>query len=206
MLRWLFFDIGSTLVDETLCDATRIADTLRGTNISQEAFAEKLQHYAARNQDAYKMCLQCFSLPKAPWRSDLEQLYPAVPTLLQQLSRRYSLGIIANQNAGLEARLEQWEIQSYFDVVISSHEIGASKPEPAIFAAALTAAKCSPEKACMIGDRLDNDILPAQQLGMRTIWVRQGLGGSGNPTLLERAPDAIIERIDALPAALGLLS
>lgn len=26
----------------------------------------------------------------------------------------------------------------------------------------------------MIGDRLDNDIIPAKKLGMKTIWVRQG--------------------------------
>lgn len=27
----------------------------------------------------------------------------------------------------------------------------------------------------MIGDRLDNDIIPAKQIGMKTIWIRQGL-------------------------------
>ena len=33
---------------------------------------------------------------------------------------------------------------------------------------------CLPENAVMIGDRIDNDIEPANRLGMRTIWVRQG--------------------------------
>lgn len=206
MLRWLFFDIGSTLIDETQCDAARIADTLHGTDIPRQAFTEKLHCYATRNQDAYKMCLQHFSLSKAPWRSDLEQLFPVVPTLLQQLSTRYSLGIIANQNAGLTDRLRAWHILSFFTVVISSHNIGIAKPDPGIFTAALTAAECKPQDACMIGDRLDNDILPAQQLEMRTIWVRQGLGGLGNPQLLPKLPDGVIDRIDNLPAALGLLS
>lgn len=198
MLRWLFFDIGSTLVDETLCDQARIADTVDGSTISAEAFSARLHAFATQNLDAYKACLRHFSLVKAPWRSDLEQLYPAVPALLQQLSKRYSLGIIANQNAGLEDRLRAWGILPYFRVIVSSHDVGAAKPDPAIFETALAAAHCLPEEACMIGDRLDNDILPAQQLGMRTVWVRQGLGSLGNPALLPQTPDAIIDTIGAL--------
>jgi len=206
MLRWLFFDIGSTLVDETLCNQARIADTVRGSTISAKAFSARLHVFAAQNLDAYKACLHHYSLEKAPWRSDLEQLYPAVPALLQQLSSRYSLGIIANQNAGLEERLHEFGIFPYFRVIVSSHDVSAAKPDPAIFETALAAAHCLPEEACMIGDRLDNDILPAQALGMHTIWVRQGLGSLGNPLLLSRQPDAIIERIGDLPAALGLFA
>lgn len=37
-------------------------------------------------------------------------------------------------------------------------------------------AKCKPENAVMIGDRIDNDIVPAKQLGMKTIWIKQGFG------------------------------
>ena len=32
----------------------------------------------------------------------------------------------------------------------------------------------------MIGDRLDNDIVPAKSVGMKTVWVKQGLGGLAN--------------------------
>ena len=34
----------------------------------------------------------------------------------------------------------------------------------------------------MIGDRIDNDIVPAKQLGMKTIWVKQGFGSLWNIT------------------------
>ncbi len=198
MLRWLFFDIGSTLVDESLCDEARIADTLRGSHVSPEDFTAQLHAYAACNQDAYKTCLRHFSLQKAPWRGELERLYPAVPALLASLSQSFSLGIIANQSAGLEDRLRAWGILPYFKVIVSSHEAGVAKPAPAIFEMVLQAAHCLPQQACMIGDRLDNDILPAQQLGMRTIWVRQGMGGLGNPALLPKQPDGIIDNIGAL--------
>lgn len=204
MLRWLFFDVGSTLVDETLCNEARIRDTIAGSQVSGDVFASQLRHYAARNQDAYKMCLQYFSLKKVPWRSDLERLYADVPAVLHMLSRHYALGVIANQNAGLTKHLADWGILPYFRVVIFSHDAGAAKPEAAIFEKALSAAQCLPHEACMIGDRLDNDIVPAQKLGLHTIWVRQGLGGLGNPALLERSPDLIAEHIGTLPTVLGL--
>lgn len=204
MLRWLFFDIGSTLVDETLCDEARLADTLRESSITKEAFTAQLRAFAAQNMDAYNACLQHFSLAKAPWRSDLERLYPSVPALLQRLSRHYALGVIANQGAGLENRLQAWGIAQYFSAVISSHDVGVAKPDAAIFEKALAAAACPPQAACMTGDRLDNDILPAQRLGMRTVWVRQGMGALGNAQLLPQPPDLTIERIGDLAAAPGL--
>ena len=59
---------------------------------------------------------------------------------------------------------------------------GVSKPDRHIFEIALERSCCKPENAVMIGDRIDNDIVPAKQLGMKTIWVKQGLGSLWNIT------------------------
>ena len=45
-----------------------------------------------------------------------------------------------------------------------------------IFEIALERANCKPENAVMIGDRVDNDIVPAKKMGMKTIWIKQGFG------------------------------
>ena len=50
----------------------------------------------------------------------------------------------------------------------------------------------------MIGDRLDNDIIPAQHIGMRTVWIKQGFGGLGNPDKLSTFPDHIVENLSEL--------
>ncbi len=51
---------------------------------------------------------------------------------------------------------------------------GMKKPDLRIFRLALEQAGCNPQNTIMVGDRLANDIVPARQLGMKTIWVRQG--------------------------------
>ena len=47
----------------------------------------------------------------------------------------------------------------------------------------------------MIGDRLDNDIIPAKQLGMHTIWVKQGFGGMADIKNAENIADHTVESI-----------
>lgn len=50
----------------------------------------------------------------------------------------------------------------------------------------------------MIGDRIDNDILPARQLGMHTVWVRQGFGQYWKITNEEEKPDYQVDNLAEL--------
>ena len=61
-------------------------------------------------------------------------------------------------------------------MVIASAEEGIAKPDKRIFNIALAKSGCKPENTIMIGDRIDNDIVPAKLSGMHTIWVKQGFG------------------------------
>lgn len=47
----------------------------------------------------------------------------------------------------------------------------------------------------MVGDRLDNDITPAAEMGMSTVWVRQGWFGMGNADLARLKPDFAVDGI-----------
>lgn len=73
---------------------------------------------------------------------------------------------------------------------------GLSKPDLKIFKLALNKSECIPSEAYMIGDRLDNDIEPAAQLGMHTIWVRQGSFANGNLNLITHCPDHTVNNIN----------
>ena len=50
----------------------------------------------------------------------------------------------------------------------------------------------------MIGDRLDNDIIPAKRLGMKTVWVRQGYAVYQSIDDEDKRPDYIVDSIDEL--------
>jgi FMN phosphatase YigB (HAD superfamily) len=52
-----------------------------------------------------------------------------------------------------------------------SFQLGLSKPDPAFFQAALRGLAVDPSEVVMIGDTYKNDIRPAIDLGMKTIWV-----------------------------------
>lgn len=81
---------------------------------------------------------------------------------------------LSHQSADSAQRLADWGIGKYFDLVIASADEGVEKPNTEIFKIALERANCLPENAVMVGDRIDNDILPAKKLGIKTVWLKQG--------------------------------
>lgn len=197
MIKWLFFDLGSTLIDERECTEYRTQELLKQKNSpGRDVLEAHMKMYAAMNRLPYKDTAKEFGLETVKWPKHLESLYDKVPSILEQLRKKYQMGIIANQSLGTENRLIKFGIRHFFDVVIASAEAGIEKPDPAIFQMALRDACCNPEEAYMIGDRLDNDIAPAAQIGMHTIWVRQGAFADGNIALIGHEPDVIVDDIE----------
>lgn len=173
-IKWLFFDIGSTLVDETDCVKKRCEVIIENNNIDRQEFYDRVEECAKTDSYAVRVAALYYGAEIPRWYGELEKLYPDTKMILEILSKKYKLGVIANQIAGTKDRLDNWGIGRYFDVVVASAEAGCAKPDLMIFNLALEQAGCKPNEAVMIGDRLDNDIVPAKQLGMKTIWVRQG--------------------------------
>jgi FMN phosphatase YigB (HAD superfamily) len=96
-------------------------------------------------------------------------------------------------------RLTSFGILDAFSVVVASAEAGFEKPDPQIFKHALALAGCPPQDATMVGDRLDNDIGPANAAGWRTIRVLQGFAR-------HQVPRSGTERPHKTIAAIGDLS
>ena len=196
---WIFFDVGSTLVDESAAYEARNREMLAGSDVSPEAFAVRRREFARRGEDGNAAAIRYFGLKRTKWPGHLEQPYPdALPALEALQTLGHPLGIIANQSPGLEDRLESWGLRDYFAVVASSAELGLAKPDPTIFRAALRMAQCEAENAVMVGDRLFNDIVPAHGLGMKTIWVRRGLAVYHDPSAGAGLADAIVDGLTQL--------
>ncbi len=175
-IKWLFFDMGSTLIDESTCYERRLRHIADYAGIKFEQIYEKAVSLYKNNQKGDLVLSEQYGT-KLPWPFESEFLYDDTISCLEKLHGKYKIGIIANQNAGSEERLEKFGILKYIDLVIASAEEGVAKPDKRIFEIALTKAVCIPEQAIMIGDRIDNDIIPAKAIGMKTIWIKQGFGG-----------------------------
>ena len=91
--------------------------------------------------------------------------------ILKVLSARYRLGIVSNFYGNLEAVCDSAGLCSFFEVLVDSHCVGAEKPDPAIFRAALEGLGATPEETVLIGDSLRRDREGARRMGMRFIWI-----------------------------------
>ena len=197
--KWLFFDIGSTLVDETEAYNHRIQEMIQITAVSFEEFDCMRIHFAKQGLNGDSEAINHFGLQKTPWHSEDEIPYSDAAETLKALKLRgYCIGIIANQAIGSSARLDAWGLLEYIDAVAASAELGVSKPDKAIFERALDMAGCSPSEAAMIGDRLDNDIIPAAELGMVTVWIPNGLSIYREPSEFRCKPDFIVNNLSGL--------
>ena len=82
------------------------------------------------------------------------------------------MAIVANQEDDLVERLKQLEIDTCFEMILSPGDYGLCKPDTRAFLRVLDYLEIQPQDALMVGDRLDNDIVPAKMLGMQTLHFR----------------------------------
>lgn len=101
-----------------------------------------------------------------------------VGQLLLSLGKNYKLGVVSNFYGNLEASLESLGIAKFFSVITDSTLAGVSKPDPAIFRAAISKLseemvpeKITAENILVVGDSYTRDIGPAKKLGCKTIWL-----------------------------------
>ncbi|MEE1218666.1 MAG: HAD family hydrolase [Ruminococcus sp.] len=198
-IKWIFFDVGSTLVDETEAYDHRVRDMIKHTDITFSDFDNKRIELAKLGFDGNSKAIEYFGLKKTPWHSEDEKPFVDASKTLKALKERgYNLGIIANQVEGTAQRLEAWGLLKYFDVVATSAELGVAKPDKLIFEKAFELADCQPCNSVMIGDRLDNDIAPAKALGMKTVWIRKSLSIYQSLDFGKNIADWIIDNLSDL--------
>ena len=175
-IKWLFFDVGSTLVDEHLAYEHRMREMADLANTTYSSVYETAMTFYKQNKKGDLEAAKLLGVELPKWHKEDEILYSDTTKCLEILSGRYKIGIIANQSLGTKTRLEQHGILQYIDLVIASAEEGVAKPDKRIFEIALNRSNCQPGESVMIGDRIDNDIVPAKRMGMHTIWIKQGYG------------------------------
>lgn len=98
--------------------------------------------------------------------------YPEVPSTLRELRRRgCRLVVVSNWDVSLHERLEELRLAPLIDGAVASAELGAAKPDPAIFAHALALAGSAPERAWHAGDSPEADVAGARAAGVTPVLV-----------------------------------
>jgi putative hydrolase of the HAD superfamily len=140
------------------------------------------------NSSEYSLAIsnQCYNFVIAV----LEKAKP----VLEKLAAHYPLVLVSNFYGNIETVLKDFGLRSYFGEIIESSVVGIRKPDPGIFALGVKALGLKPEKVVVVGDSYKKDILPARQIGCRTIWLK-GLGWDGDET---GTADEIISDFEAL--------
>lgn len=106
------------------------------------------------------------------WFGDL-QLDDGVTALLDNLKQRFRLGLLTNGPSWTQrAKIAQFALERWFDVMVVSEEFGVEKPDVAIFRHILTQLDVPATQAVMVGDNPEADIRGAHAAGMRAVWVR----------------------------------
>ena len=196
-IEWIFLDVGSTIVDEHVAYEHRMREIADAANTTYCNVYETAIDFYKQNKKGDLETAKLLGVKLTKWHKEDEILYSDAPKCLEILSSRYKIGIIANQSLGTKERLEQYGVLQYIDLVIASAEEGVAKPDKKIFEIALERANCRPYNAVMIGDRIDNDIIPAKLLGMHTIWIKQGFGQYWNITQeIEKADYVVCNLMD----------
>jgi HAD superfamily hydrolase (TIGR01549 family) len=94
----------------------------------------------------------------------------ATRKILKVISDKYSLGVVSNERKTyLNTMLYAAGISDCLTLVLSSEEVGEPKPSLMMFKQALEILQNQPQEVLYIGDEIDNDIIPARNVGMNAI-------------------------------------
>jgi HAD superfamily hydrolase (TIGR01509 family) len=123
--------------------------------------------------------------------------YPdAAPALRELRAAGWGLVVVSNWDASLHERLAETGLAGLLDGAVASAELGAAKPDGAIFARALALAGAEPGDAWHVGDDVEADVEGALAAGIRPVLLAR----DGDPPALEGVP--VIRSLAALPPLL----
>ncbi|ORV12570.1 haloacid dehalogenase [Mycolicibacterium canariasense] len=172
-VRWVVFDVGETLIDESrLWEA--IAEQC---GVSVATVCGVLGALIERGESHHRLW-DVLGVERADPRFRIEHrdLYPDALACIG-VARRLGIavGIAGNQPAGLDDSLVAAGVSA--DFIGSSAGWGVRKPDPEFFTKIIDAAHAPAHTILYVGDRLDNDVLPAHRAGMKTAHIRRGPWG-----------------------------
>lgn len=211
MVEAVFFDVGETILDETR-SWTAWAEFLGVSTFTFFGVLGACIEQGRHHREVFGRIRPGLDLERARpefraagkevhWTRD--DLYPdAAPCLDALRAAGVRVGLAGNQPESIEPALAEMGLA--VDVIASSASWGVEKPSPEFFARVVEAAGVPAERIAYVGDRLDNDVLPARDAGMFAVFIRRGPWGFIHAARPEAERASL--RIDSLEELLPALS
>ena len=214
MIENVFLDAGGVLLDERDHEAV-LAEIIVEIIDSHNPWYTKA-HYRADVDDAvhsyaprvYNYILwkniadihryrEAIEILEEEWESRKPPLELAdeLHEVLPLLAGRYRLGILGQYGRELIVELEREGLLSHFTFTHTQEVSALTKPDPRYFELVLAKAGVPAEKSLMVGDRIDKDIVPAKQTGMKTMCIRTGMHKNQRARTPDEEPDYTCESI-----------
>ena len=213
-LRAVVFDIGETLIDESteygawadwLGVPRHTFSAMFGAVIALgDDYRDTFQHF----RPGFDLAVERLRREDAgvPEHFDDSDFYPDVRPCLTALKELgFLVGVAGNQTAHAEQLLRQLNLP--LDFIGTSAGWGVEKPSPAFFEKVISECGFPPGEIAYVGDRLDNDVLPALSAGMIAVFLRRGPWGYIHAMHPDSAKAHLrVKSLDELPQHLQALT
>ena len=222
----VLLDAGGVIIDETEHEEVR-------AEVAVEALRAVLPDYSIEQYHAdVQESIDCFaprvyqyvfwkhlkldrSLFNSTWISYLDlwakrepplRLMPGRDNEIESMHKHLAIGIAGQYGTEVLELLAQHSILDLFAYHLTQEDFAITKPDPRFYEQILRAFGVSAKECVMVGDRIDNDIVPAKRVGMKTVLVRTGVHRSQQPRIPLEVPDAELEGVKGLAKAVGKLA
>ena len=97
-----------------------------------------------------------------------------IPVISKLHEHGYKLGVLSNLRRDMQTLCQNLGLDQFLDFYVSSVDVGAEKPDPAVFLAALSKANVEAYEAVHVGDQRRSDVVGAQRVGIHPVLLDRG--------------------------------
>jgi HAD superfamily hydrolase (TIGR01662 family) len=178
----------------------------RGNDIEEETTAvllkqllEEQGNLNTSDQVIATALRKMYSVTQSNWFPEED----AIPTLQNLKERGFHLGLISNaaDDENTQTLIDKGGFRRHLEFILSSAAFRKRKPHPAIFQSALDHFHVKANQAVMVGDLLETDVLGANQIGMKSIWITRRAVETVNRVRIK--PDTTVSSLSEIPPLLS---
>jgi len=180
-IRAVAFDVGEVIIDETT-EWQAWADWLGVPRHTFSAVFGAVIARGGKHHEVFQAFRPGFDISAERQRRievglgehfDGRDLYPDARNCISALKQQgLVVGLAGNQPPRSKELLAELHLD--VDFILTPQDLGAEKPSTAFFENLLVHIGVAAQEALYVGDRLNNDLLPAREVGLATALLRRG--------------------------------